>query len=325
MSFHRFFYGLLPLLLLGCAGPSLEARYLVPARSGLSASPRLSLLHVEGVAEVQSYVFEVLSREAREGRVFQVENRIPDGIGLKRNGNRVELFVSSRGAALRPEELGLYIQVLEWRAGPGLRGMAIARDPVGPRTMPGVPTDEDRQPGTLGFEKRMNWYEGRVGIAVTLVDAEGRVLLDGKTYRSYLERRQSDLRSAERLPSEYPAQVLNLAAREVVREFLQDVTPRSERVRIALDDEDEKQRHLLDQARNGQLPRAMEQLKAYSEQHPGNASALYNLGVMHEASGHPREALEFYDRAIALAPRSLYTRTRQEAARRLASSSVAAP
>jgi hypothetical protein len=324
LSFHRFFCGLLPLLLLGCGGPSLEARYLVPARSGLSASPRLSLLQVEGVAEVHSYLFEVLSREAREGRVFHVESRIPEGIGLKRNGNRVE-FVSSRGAALAPGELGLHIQVLEWRAGMGLRGMDIAREPVGPRTMPGVPTDEDREPGTLGLEKRMKWYEGRVGIAVTLVDAEGRVLLDGKTYRAYLERRQSDLRSAERLPSEYPAQVLNLVAREVVREFLQDVTPRSEKVRIPLDDEDGKQRPLLEQARNGQLPHAMEQLKAYSESNPGNASALYNLGVMHEASGRIHEALELYDRAIVLAPRSLYTRTRQEAARRLVSSSVSSP
>jgi hypothetical protein len=323
MPFHRFFRWLLPLLLLGCGGPALEARYLVPARSGLSASPRLSLLQVEGVAEVQSYVFEVLSQEAREGRIFQVENRLAEGIALKRTGNRVEL-VSSRGASLAPDELGLHIHVLEWRAGTGRRGMDIARGPETPPTIRGIPNRE-REPGTLGLETRMNWYEGRVGLAITLVDAEGRVLLDGKPYRAYLERRQSDLRSAERLASEYPAQVLNLVVREVVREFLQDITPRSEKVRIPLDEEDGNQRSLLDLARRGELPRAIEELKVYSERNPDNASALYNLGVMHEASGQPREALEFYDRAIALAPRSLYTRTRQEAARRLASSSTTAP
>lgn len=106
-------------------------------------------------------------------------------------------------------------------------------------------------------------------------------------------------------------QAMRAAIDDAAAALLEAITPRRVTRRLQLDDSDGSQDPMLRAATEGRIARAHEDLRRYLERHPDNAAAAYNLALLTEALGRYEDAIQYYDRALALDDEPLYRRARQ--------------
>lgn len=107
------------------------------------------------------------------------------------------------------------------------------------------------------------------------------------------------------------------AVKKAVDKFLKDITPRTVSRRIRLDYSDEKQKPILDVARDGQVKQAAVQMEEYVQEHPNSSSAYYNLAVLTDARGQYEQAIEYYNKALSLRGKDYYTEVKASCQERL--------
>jgi tetratricopeptide (TPR) repeat protein len=273
-------------LAVGCA-PSLKVNVLQPARVNLGASQRLSIVQTEGRRGARDFLIEELLRQGRAGAYFQVADRSEEGIVVKPAGRSVQVLSSGTGAPQAPDEVGLRMDVLDWDADQKSR----------------MVEEKDKEGNVV--EREVQYYEAKVAVSITLFNMEGKAALSEQEYEAVVENAKKD-------------GALEDAARTVVYRLLTDITPRYVTKYIRLDDEDEAQKPIIEVARNGNVPRAITEMEAYTQANPQSAAALYNLAVMLDATGRYEEALDLYTRAITLSSKDFYVSMKSECARRLA-------
>jgi tetratricopeptide (TPR) repeat protein len=267
----------------GCA-PKLYVNVLKPAGVNFGPAKKLSVVESQGRRSARETVIQELVNQARSASYFTVSDRSEEGITVKVAGRNVEVS-GGKGPPQSPDEIGLRIDVQEWSAN---KDTQTQRDAKG------------------NITRTYSVYAGKVVLGVTAFAANGKTFIAEKEYKGQFNSENSE------------DDAINGAARQAVAMLLGDVTPSYVRQAVQLDDEDQSQKPIIEMARNGDLARATQEERAVVEKNGTSPSALYNLGVMLDAQGLYKEALEFYDRAIKLKSVDLYIDAKAECARRLA-------
>jgi hypothetical protein len=274
-------------LVVGCA-PTIEVEVLQPAKVNLGAGRRLTVLQTEGLASARGFMMDEFLRQTREDGFFQATDRTHEGMVVRLTGSTVTVYGGGAGPAQEADEIGMRLDVLDWDV---LHESRIVRD-----------TAPD---GTV-TERTEHRYTSEVVLAVTAFNKRGQALLAAREYHT-----GATAPTAE--------EALFSAGGEAVHQLLEEITPRVVRQHIRVDDEDPAQEPIIEIAQRGNLARAVEEMRAYVEAHPDNASAHYNLAVLLDASGFYAEALDSYSRAIELdRSKDFYADEKADCARRLA-------
>jgi tetratricopeptide (TPR) repeat protein len=278
---------LVALAAVGC-NPSIEVDVLKPARVNLGAGRKLTVLQTEGLTSARYFILDEFLRQTREDGFFQAADRSNEGMVVQITGSNVVVYGGGNGPGQAADEIGMRLDVLKWNV---LHESRVVR--------------ETAPDGTI-IEREEHRYTADVVLAVTAFNQRGQALLAAYEYRT------GATASTEE-------ESLHAAGAEAVHQLLEDITPTVSHQSIRIDDEDEAQEPIITLAQRGDLFRAIEEMRAYVEAHPDNASAHYNLAVLLDASGQYELALQSYSRAIELdRSKSFYADERAECARRLA-------
>jgi hypothetical protein len=271
LSLRVFF---LSAVITGCA-PTMRVRVLQQAPTNLGTVKRMSLVQLEGHPDARDAILSELKRQASAGGYFQLTDRL---LALHVTGGSSKIFEGDHRKPLAPDEVGLRLDVAQWDARMESKNKAVRE-----------------LDGRLTATKRIDFYVAEVVLVATLFHPSGKPLFSGRKYRA-TARDDRDKNWA-----------LAQASAWAVSRLLRQVTPSSVTQQIRLDDDDEAQKPILQMAQQGDIPGALSAMESHVQQHPGNASALYNLAVLLDAAGRYSEALEHYDRAIALSNKDYYS------------------
>lgn len=274
---------LLPLVVLASAcAPRLYVNVLQPAPVNLGSAKKLSVYESQGRLSAREELVKELATQAQNAGYFTVTDRTAEGLTVRITGPAV--LPSVPPAA---DEIGLRIDIAEWNA------------------------DKESQP-TREKDKQGNpitkdLWKSRVKLLVTVFNGAGKAYVVEKEYAATGEDEKDE-----------DASIL-AAARDAISRVLEDVTPTYVQKAIQLDDTEEAQRPVIDMARSGDVPKAIELEKQLLAKSPNNAAALFNLAVLMDSQGLYRDALGLYEQAIKLAEtKELYKEMRSECAQRLA-------
>jgi hypothetical protein len=279
---------LIPSLILlaatGCA-PTLRVNVLEPSQVSLGAGTQLNVLQTGGRRSAREFVLQELGQQAMRGGYFQVKDRSEEGFNMNVAGRSVQFLEGSSDPLPTPQDVALRIDVLDWNA------------------------NSDSHTNADGVTKSR--WRARVVLGVTAANAEGKAMLAESEYVGEAFFEDTRHGGGEQLAIEQ-------AARNAVARLLWDVTPIYVTKHIRIDEDDKAQQPILEVAKQGNLVRAIEELRGYLAQAPGNAVAHYNLAVMLDATGQYDEALSLYTKAIQLSSKAFYVQMKAECARRQA-------
>lgn len=273
-------------LAVGCA-PSLKVNVLQPARVNLGAAKSLTVVQTEGRKGARDFLVDELARQARSEGYFQVADRSDEGIVVKVAGRSVQIINAGTGPAQTQDEIGIRIDVNDWDAEKKTE------------------TVQEKDSKGNVKEREVKFYEAKTVASVTAFNTEGKALLAEQEYETVGRGEDKD-------------QAITNAGRALVSQLLFDITPKYVTKSIRLDGDDKAQEPIIEVAREGNVPRAITEMEAYVQSNPQNASALYNLAVLLDATGKYPEALELYTKAISLSAKDYYVDMKSECARRLA-------
>jgi len=150
------------------------------------------------------------------------------------------------------------------------------------------------------YEKVKHGYKGRAVLGFSTVESDGTVIMSEREYEGKSERyskRRSDVDKDE---------IINLAIRDAVKEFIKDVTPTFRTVFVKLDDSSEDMKPLAKMISDGSYAYAIEKLEDWHSREPNRADVVYNLAVATEAAGDSETALTLYEQALTLGAKSFY-------------------
>jgi tetratricopeptide (TPR) repeat protein len=272
----------------GCA-TTLRVKVMEPAQVNLGAPKRLSIVQSEGRRSARESVIGALLKQARTDGYFQVADRTEEGITVKITG-RTAAATGGKTPQV-PDEYYARIDVQGWEA---------TKDEVEHKS-----TDAKGRE-TVSTEKV---WKGEVVLGVTLFNVAGKAVLAEKEFKgvSSITADQGDKDAA-----------IEVAGHNAVSNFLNAITPRMVEKSIRLDDDDKGQKAIIEVAKGGNLPRAVEELRAYLAKDPNNTVAMYNLAVLLDATGQYKEALDYYTKAASNSTKDYYSATKGECAKRLA-------
>ncbi len=286
------------LIATGCGPTLLQVRVQEPGKVNFGASRRLSIVETSGRRSAREQLIGEIQSQARSGGHWQVTDRTEEGITVKVAGRSVN--VTGVKTPQAPDEVFLKFEVIEWQSAPGTKVIQekVSVTKSDPKTGKSYQDTETR-------DRTVNTTNGKALLGVTASDARGQALLAETEYEG-----KGDGAS--------DSAAVAAAARDVVAKFLGDVTPRSLVAAIRVDSDDKAQKPIIAVAKGGNLPRAIEEMRAYLAQNPSNPIALYNLGVFLDASALYQEALDNYTKAAQNSTKGFYSQTKADCAKRLA-------
>lgn len=275
---------LLAVLATSACAPRLYVNVLQPAPVNLGPAKKLAVLESQGRQSAREDFLKELNAQAKNAGYFTVADKSGDGITVRITGQSV-----LPSAPPAPDEVGLRIDVVEWNA-------EKESQPTREKDKQGNPITKDV-------------WKSRVQVLLTAFSSSGKVFVVEKAYKGAGEDEKDE-----------DAAIMN-AARDVAALVLEDLTPVYVQKAIWLDDTEDAQRPVIDMARNGDIPKAIEMEKELLAKSPNNAPAIYNLAVLLDAQGLYKDALGYYEQAVKLAEtKELYKEMKAECAQRLADS-----
>lgn len=271
----------------GCA-TTLRVKVMEPAQVNLGASKRLSVVQSEGRRSARETVIGALLKQSRADGHFQVTDRTEEGITVKITGRTATATGGKTPQA--PDEYYARIDVLGWEG---------SKDEIEHKSY-----DKGREIVTT--EKV---WKGEVVLGVTLFNAAGKAVVAEKEFKgtSSISADQGDKDAS-----------IEIAGHNAVTNLLAAITPRVVQKDIRLDDDDKSQKAAIEIAKNGNLPRAIEEIRGILAKDPTNTVAMYNLAVLLDATGQYKEAMDYYTKAAASSTKDYYIMTKGECAKRLA-------
>ncbi len=275
------------LALTGCAS-ALKVKVLQPAAVNFGAAKRMSVVQSEGRRSAREQIIQELTTQSRGDGYYTLADRTEEGITVKIAGRSVD--VAGGKVTQGPDEIYVRLDVLDWNT---------SKD-----TKTETKTDSKGEK----YETSKAVLQGKVVLGITASNANNRALLAEKEYVASYDGKKDD--SEEH--------VLREAAKQAVQKFLADVTPSYVDRSIRLDDDDAAQKQFIEVAKGGNIPKAIEDIRAYIATNPNNPAGLYNLAVLLDASGQYEEALDLYSKAISGANKDYYVEMKTDCAKRLA-------
>jgi hypothetical protein len=273
--------------LAGCAS-SLKVKVLQPAAVNFGAAKKISIVQSEGRRSAREVVINEVVSQSRGAGYFTVQDRTEEGITVKIAGRSVD--VTGGKMAQVPDEIYVRLDVIDWNANKDTK------------------TETKTDSKGAKYETTETVLKGKVVLGITASNAQNKALVAEKEYVATFDGDKND--SEEK--------VLAAAARMAISKFLNDVTPSYVERKIRLDDDDEAQKQYIEVAKGGNIPKALEDLRAYVASNPNNTAGLYNLAVLLDATGQYEEALDAYTKAIAGSTKDYYVEMKTDCAKRLA-------
>ncbi len=292
------YIALVGLVATGCGPTLLQVHVMEPGEVNFGASRRLSIVETSGRRSAREQLITEIQSQARTAGHWQVTDRTEEGITVKVAGRTVNVTGAKTPQA--QDEVFLKFDVIEWQSAPGTKTVEekVSVTKHDPKTGKAYQDTETRQ-------KTVSTINGKALLGVTASDAHGRALLAETEYEG-----KGDGAS--------DSAAVAAAARDVVAKFLSNVTPRSVVAQIRVDSDDKAQKPIIEVAKGGNLPRAVEELRAYLGQNPNNPVAQYNLAVFLDASSNYKEALDLYTQASQNSTKAFYAQSKAACAKRLA-------
>lgn len=261
-------------VLSGCAGlkeafyqPKLQVTQATPAKVNLGAARKITIVQIgQARAALKEKLVSELLKQGRTGGVFQVADRSEEGIAVTLAGRVATVSVPPGGG-----EVFLKADFIE----------------SGSESV--TKTVTEKTPQGAAVQKQVNVYKGNVLIGFTAVNAKGKALVADAQIDGSAENAAKDA-------------AFDGAIANAVSKFYAAITPMSATRELVFDKSDLAQRPILDSAAAGNVPQATEQIRAYLNANPANATAMFNLGVLLEAGKKYQEAVEMYGKAAAAAP-----------------------
>lgn len=210
----------------------------------------------EGQGKEREVIFQTLKKQIGENPYFSLVDFTKSGVFMDFHEEGV--WVRNEQLPLTRDQIYLQVDVVDWRV----------------RTVP-----------AKGGSARLPQYVGIVGITVTLVDNDGRILLDERPYTA-----EAQVEKEEELD-----RVRALAAQRVVAQFIEDIQPRVVERPIRFDESLSEHDEAIEYAETGRLKIAGVLLRAQWQQHPENPTCIFNLAVIRDLLGDPEEALFLLD------------------------------
>ncbi len=291
------YIALVGVLATGCGPTMLQVHVMEPGEINFGASRRLSIVETSGRRSAREQLIAEIQSQARAAGHWQVTDRTEEGITVKVAGRSVNVTGAKTPQA--PDEVFLKFEVIEWQSAPGTKVVdekytVTRRDSQGKAYQ----ATETRQ-------KTVSTITGKALLGVTASDAQGRALLAETEYEGKAEGASDSA-------------AVSAAAQNVVARFLGAVTPRTVLASIRVDADDKAQKPIIEVAKAGNLPRAMEEMRVYLAQNPSNPAAQYNLAVFLDASSQYQEALNYYTQAAQSSTKPYYVQSKAECSKRLA-------
>ncbi len=292
------YIALIGVLATGCGPTLLQVRVMEPGAVNFGASRRLSIVETTGRRSAREQLIAEIQSQARSAGHWQVTDRTEEGITVKVAGRAVNVTGAKTPQA--PDEVFLKFEVIEWQSAPGTKVVeekvsVTKRDPKTGKTYQDT---ETRQ-------KTVSTINGKALLGVTASDAQGRALLAETEYEGTGDGASDSA-------------AVSAAANNVVAKFLGQVTPRQVVASIRVDSDDKAQKPIIEVAKAGNLPRAVEEMRAFLAQNPSNPAAQYNLAVFLDASSQYQEALNYYTQAAQSSTKAYYAQSKAECSKRLA-------
>jgi tetratricopeptide (TPR) repeat protein len=255
------------LLLSGCA-TMIEVQAVHPPRFNMGTVKKFQLVQLEGPEKGRDALLALFKKSSAEGGTFTLVDRRSDGITLQAAGNTLQL--NGLKQPLADDEVLLRVDILEWTAGKKENPEAV--------TDSKAPSQEPR-----------HIVEAKTRVKVTLSNGQGIAASNeyGGTHTN----------------DDNEQEALNTGAADIVEHFLEDFAPHKATATVRIDTDDAGQKDSLDRAKAGDVPKAIEGLRATLAKNPGNAVAQYNLAVLLDATGQYPEALDLFTKAVQAQPK----------------------
>ena len=279
----------------GCVS-MLTLNVLQPAPVNFGAAKRLSVVQSEGRRSAREVLIADLMKQVRSGGYFTGADRSEEGITVKVAGRNVLLTGGAQPQA--KDEIYVRIDVLEWTSESGTTTISES-----------YTEGTGKEKKTLTRKREVPAHVGKVLLGITASNQKGKALLAEKEYTgaSSVEKSKGDAASAT-----------ETAGRSALALFLAEITPRTVKKQVRLDDEDAGQKPILAVAKKGNLAQAVTEMTAYRAQNPKNPSAAYNLAVLLDATGDYEAAMPAYTEACSQSTKDFYVTAKAECAKRLA-------
>lgn len=268
----------------GCT-PGIQLARWKPARYNLGATRKLAVTGVVGHPAAQGVVLDQLQRQI-----------------LERGYHTLLSTGGAAGTAITVTTGGTQVNVTTGAQGPRASAEVYLSGTVTRYSL--SETQKWEEVGSGENKRKVKtltpWANVRVSFQVARPD--GQILM----LKEYEGRASGQSREVHARPLDDALDLYDRATRYVVSSFLDDITPRQVVEKIELDKSTPSLKIGLERAKAGDLAGAELAWKEVARQEPGNAGAIYNLGVLLETRGEFDDAAEHYRRAYALSARSLY-------------------
>ena len=244
---------LMTALMGGCAS---QMKAWEPGSVSTRGAYEMLQLDGEGLEKEREVVYGALKSQIDNSPHYKIIDFTKSGVFLDFHENGV--WVRNEELPLTRDQVYLQIDVVDWR----------------------VKTEPNEN--TVNQEQQ---YIGVVGITATVVDTEGRILLDEKPYTAQAKsEKEQDLNK-----------VRAMAAQRAVTLFVQDLQPVVVDRQIDFDRTHADHAEAIAFAEKGELQVAGVLFRNHWQQNPDNPVCIYNLAVIRDLLGDPEEALFLLD------------------------------
>jgi tetratricopeptide (TPR) repeat protein len=278
---------LLSLTIFSGCHPAVKVKAYQPAEVNMGNAKVLKLVHVAGRWDIKDMVISELQRQARRSGWWYFENAMQRGIDIRVAGYK------AYAAPYMPKEGEVFLKV-------DLYELKVFQD-IEER-------EEKTKDGKKQYRKR-KVFKANASLGFTTIDKDG--------ISDLLE---TDLSSRVKLYKDEGGsrdKASQAAIADVVAQFYELITPKQVVSHLRLDEDASDMESIVKIINKGSYAAAERQLREKMKREPNRADIVYNLAVITDAMGRPKEAMAYYEKAIHLGPKDFYYSSRDNCAQRI--------
>ncbi|HLB59201.1 MAG TPA: tetratricopeptide repeat protein [Bdellovibrionota bacterium] len=304
MKFRFLLVFILPLLLIGCAAPSIKRTRMEPPKIFLKDKTKLALMKVEGPWEAKGKINSGLTRDLTSRGHYQLMDisnddqqqvGIPFDIKISKSGN-VEIKGGQLPSAASDADVLMKVTVTKYR-------LNQTQGSESEKYYETIERDGKREEVTRYRQRPYIEQTGSAGFNVQLVDAKTRTFIASRDYeKDYYWKQFTDTSYHLEDRDSILEGLLDIS----VQNFVNDLYPQTVTDSLQFKKSDELVKPGVDLAKKGNYRGAQEEWERVAMTNPKNHEAQYNIGVVHFLFNELAEARKQFSTAYQLAPNQDY-------------------
>ncbi len=281
----------------------ISIKSLKPAKYHLGSQPEIAVVKADGDRRnTQDIVIEQLIAQSGKTPYLNVTSRAGEGIYF----NIEDGLPVSKGKTV---EMGESKRFIEFRI---IDSDVDRLNEVRTRTK--KVKDKDGKSKTVKENYNAQVMKSDVVIAFTIIGS-GKVYMRDKEY-------EGTARQDAKGSGPDKEAMTELAVKNCIEKLMKDITPVLVTYNVRMDESDDGQAPMIEDAKAGRIAIARKQFLEYAETHPDLPSVWYNTAVMTDAEGDYEKAIEYYNKAIVLGGEDYYHKALSSCMQRLEQQNV---